>query len=71
MNLHEETLKKIIKGIEKYAVIIDVQICNNSIIICPPNPRNSTKPVKVIELDLNRAKDFMIKFKLGDIKEKI
>ena len=68
MNLHEKNLKKIIKEIEKYGAVIDVQICNNSYIICPPSPTSNPKPSKVIEIDLNRAKDFMIKFKLGDEK---
>lgn len=68
MNLHEKNLKKIIKEIEKYGAVIDVQICNNSLIICPPSPPSDPKPSKIIEIDLNRGKDFIIKFKLGDIK---
>lgn len=68
MNLHEKNLKNIIQEIEKYGAIQDVQICNSSLIVCPPSPLSNPKPSKIIEIDLNRAKDFVIKFKMGDIK---
>lgn len=68
MNLHETNLKKIIRVIEEYGAVLDVQICNNSIVICHPSSTSKPKPAKVTEIDLNRAKDFIIKFKLGDMK---
>ena len=71
MELHEKTLKKIIREIEKYGAVRDVKILNNSIVIIPPSPQSNPKPSKVIEIDLNRAKEFEIKFILGDEKEKI
>lgn len=68
MNLHEKNLKKIIKEIEKYGAVQEVKIINSSTIICPPSTSSNPKPSKIIEVDLNRGKDFVIKFKLGDIK---
>ena len=68
MNLHEKNLKKIIQEIEKYGAVLDIQILNNSVIVCLPSPPSNPKPSKIIEVDLNRAKDFIIKFKLGDEK---
>lgn len=71
MKLHEKNLKKIIKVIEKYGAVKDVRILNNSIIICPVSHQSNPEPSKVIEIDLNKAKEFEIKFILGDVKGKI
>ena len=68
MKLHEENLKKIITEIEKYGVVESIEIFNDSCIIKVPSNINS-KPSKVREIDLNKPKDFIIKFTMGDIKE--
>jgi len=68
MNLHENNLKKIVECISKYGVIKDILILNNSIIV---RPLSIDKPSKLIEIDLNRAKDFQINFTLGDEKKEI
>ena len=71
MNLHEKNLKEIIKAIEKYGSVRDVRILNNSIYICHPSPTKKSKPALVSELDLNRPKEFEIKFILGDEKKQL
>ncbi len=71
MNLHEKNLKKVIKEIEKHGVVLDIQILNNSIYICLPSTKENPKLAVIKEIDFNRAKDFIIKFKLGDVKEEL
>lgn len=68
MNLHEQNLKKIMKEIEKYGIIKDVQVSNSSLIICPPKNKEHPES-RITEVDFNRAKEFVITFKMGDTKQ--
>lgn len=69
MKLHEKNLKKIIRFIEEYGIIDDVNIKNTSITINPPAING--KPSKTIEVDLNRPQIYTITFTMGDIKENL
>lgn len=65
MKLHEKNLKKIIKVIEKYAVINKIEILNSEVSVCVP------KENKVIGIDLNKPLQFSMTFTLGEKKEKL
>lgn len=71
MNLFEKNLKKIMEVIEKYGAVRDIKICNSSVVVKVPYPSSNPKPSKVVEIDLNKANEFEIKFVLGDERSEI
>lgn len=66
MKLFEKNLNKIIKVIEKYGVVGDVEIMNSSILISVPAAEDGL--AHVMEVDLNKPNRFKISFTLGDKK---
>lgn len=71
MRLFERNLKKIIKEIEKYGSVRNVEVENSSLVILSPSLPSDPKPSKISEVDLNKANKFKISFILGDEKDEI
>ena len=67
MKLYEKNLKKIIKFIEEYGAIEEVNIKNSTMIIAIAGEESS----QVNEMDLNRPKKYTITFTMGDIKRNL
>ena len=60
MKLFENTLKKIIKGIEEYAPVIKIEINNGNSFVAVP------KSYKVIGINLNKPNTYTVTFVLGE-----
>lgn len=65
MNLNEENLKDIIEYIERFGSVKDIRITNSAITVTPPLDN------KVMEIEMNRANEYTIRFIMGETKEQL